>query len=141
MSVSPRPTARKLRREFDLPEDDVRALDTLGYEWETIVVGGVQWLLVRDWLVPMGLSSRFVTAAVRIVPGYPAAALDMIYVSPPLRRNDGVAIAAVSEFLLDGTTYQQWSRHYTAANPWRVGLDDVTSHLRAAEEWLRRACQ
>src|SRR4051812_46488219 len=120
MSVTPKTLATSLRREFDLPEDDRRALDAQGYEWEALVVGGVQWILIRDWPVPGGFSSRFVTAAVRIVPGYPAAALDMIYVSPPLKRNDGVAIAAVSEFLLDGATYQQWSRHYTAANPWRV---------------------
>jgi len=130
------PTAR---REFQLPEDDVTALDALDYFWETIVVGGVAWLLVHDWPVPAGFNAARVTAAIRLVAGYPAAALDMIYFHPPLRRQDGRAILAISELLLDGTTYQQWSRHYTPANPWRVGVDDVASHLRAAEEWLRRA--
>ena len=62
----------------------------------------------------------------RVVAGYPAAALDMIYLHPPLQRSDGQAIPAVSTCLLDGTTYQQWSRHYTPANPWRIGFDDVT---------------
>lgn len=130
-----------MRREFLLPEEDVGALDALGYTWETILADGVRWLLVHNWPVPKGLTAGRVTVAVRIVAGYPAAALDMIYLNPPLQRRDGCAIPNLSPLLLDGATYQQWSRHYTAANPWRIGLDDVTSHLRAAEEWLRRAAE
>ncbi len=127
------------RREFQLPEDDVAALDALGYWWETIVFAGVRWLLVHDWPAPAEFTATRVIAAIRIVPGYPAAALDMIYLHPPLQRRDGKPIAGLSDFLLDGRTYQQWSRHYTATNPWRVGEDDVCAHLRAAEEWLCRA--
>lgn len=129
------------RRQFQLPEEDVAALDSSGYHWETIVAAGVRWLLVHDWPVPPGLTATRVIAAVRVVTGYPAAALDMIYLNPPLQRRDGQTIPGLSNLLLDGSTYQQWSRHYTPANPWRIGLDDVSSHLRAAEEWLRRAAQ
>lgn len=127
------------RRQFALPEEDVEALDRTGCEWETILSGGARWLIVHGWPVPDGLSVPVVSAAVRIVEGYPAAALDMIYISPPLHRLDGRAIPALSDILLDGKTYQQWSRHYTAANPWRVGTDSVVTHLKAAEEWLKRA--
>jgi len=131
----------QLRRQFQPPEEDVAALDTSGCPWETIVAEGVRWLLVHEWPVPPGLTATRVTAAVRIVTGYPAAALDMIYLNPPLQRSDGQAILGLSTLLLDGGTFQQWSRHYTPANPWRIGVDDVSSHLRAAEEWLRRAAQ
>ncbi len=143
MTASPDrlPQAAALRREFLLPEDDVAGLNALGYRWETIIASGGSWLLVHDWPIPPGFTATHVTAAIRIVSGYPAAALDMIYLHPPIRRSDGRPIPAVSDCLLDGTTYQQWSRHYTPANPWRIGLDDVVSHLRAAEEWLRRAAQ
>ena len=142
MTASPnRQPPAEPRREFQLPEEDVAALDALGYRWETIVAAGVRWLLLYDWPVPAGLTASHVTVAVRVVTGYPAAALDMIYLHPPLQRRDGRTIAGLSTLLLDGKTFQQWSRHYTAANPWRIGVDDVTSHLRAAEEWLRRAVQ
>ena len=40
------------RRQFELPEDDVIALDALGYRWEAITAGPVRWLLVHDWPVP-----------------------------------------------------------------------------------------
>ena len=142
MTASPsRKPPAEARREFQLPEEDVAALDSTGYRWETIVASGVRWLLVHDWPVPTEFTAGRVTAAIRIVAGYPAAALDMIYLHPPLQRRDGVAIPGLSSLLLDGSTYQQWSRHYTAANPWRIGEDDVSSHLRAAEEWLRRAAR
>jgi hypothetical protein len=143
MTASPnsQPPTPVLRREFLLPEEDVAALDALGYRWETIQAGKAGWVLVHDWPVPAGFTATHVTAAIRIVAGYPAAALDMIYVHPSLDRLDGRPIPALSSFLLDGKTYQRWSRHYTKTNPWRIGLDDVTSHLRAVEEWLRRAVQ
>lgn len=127
------------RRQFQLPEDDVEALDAFALLWETIVVAGTQWLLVHGWSLPAGLSADRVTIAIRMVPGYPAAALDMVYVNPPLQRTDGRSIPALSSFMLDGVVYQQWSRHYTSANPWRVGTDSVATHLRAADEWFRRA--
>jgi hypothetical protein len=117
----------------------VEALDARGFRWETILEGKRQWLLIHAWPVPRGLSATTVTAAIRIVPGYPAAALDMIYVDPPLSRTDGQAIPALSAIMIDGRTFQQWSRHYSPQNQWRIGLDDISSHLSAAEEWMRKA--
>jgi hypothetical protein len=139
MTASPNRSRANARREFCLPEEDVAWLDSTGYCWETIVASGVRWLLVHDWPVPTGFTAGRVIVAIRIVAGYPAAALDMIYLNPPIQRRDGAAVPGLSDLLLDGATYQQWSRHYTAANSWRIGLDDVSSHLRAAEEWLRLA--
>jgi hypothetical protein len=34
--------------------------------------------------------------------------------------------------------YQQWSRHRTAQNPWRPGLDNVCTHLLQVNNWLER---
>jgi hypothetical protein len=138
VTASPSNPPVEQRRQFVLPDEDTVALNADGCSWETIVVSGARWLLVHDWPVPAGLTASHVTVAIRIVAGYPAAALDMIYVHPALQRRDGRAIPGLSTMLLDGKTFQQWSRHYTAANPWRIGLDDVASHLHAAEEWLRR---
>jgi hypothetical protein len=127
------------RREFLLPEEDVEFLNGLGMDWETIVDGGVQWLLVRAVSLPPGFNVSNATLAIRIVPGYPAAALDMIYVHPPLCRGDNIAIPALSPCSIGGVGYQQWSRHYTSMNPWRPNVDSIASHWHAAEEWLRKA--
>lgn len=129
------------RREFVLPEDDVEYLTGLGLPWDAVVEGGAQWLLVHGYALPLGFNVAAATLGIRIVPGYPAAALDMIYVSPPLSRLDNGAIGALSPCSICGAQFQQWSRHYTPANPWRPNLDSVGSHLRAAEEWFRKAAR
>jgi hypothetical protein len=129
----------KLRRQFDLPEEDVDFLDAQKWVWETAVLNGVQWLLVHDFKLPKGFTVKSATLGIRIVPGYPAAALDMVYVCPPLSRMDGGGIGALSLCSIDGRDFQQWSRHYAAAHPWRPDVDNVSSHLRAAEEWFQKA--
>jgi len=127
------------RRQFNLPAEDVEWLEALGLAWETVIEGSVQWLFVVGWKLPVGFTSSAVTLGVRVVPSYPAGALDMVYVHPPLARIDGRGIPAVSECAVDGRTYQQWSRHYTATNPWRPDIDSVATHLLAADEWIRKA--
>lgn len=130
-----------LRRQFVLPDDDVEFLNGLGLDWETIIDNGVQWLLLIGFSIPPGYNVTRATLAIRIVPGYPAAALDMIYVNPPLRRTDGAAVRALTPCSIAGIEYQQWSRHYTAANPWRPNTDCIATHLHAAEEWFRKGAQ
>jgi hypothetical protein len=130
-----------LRRQFVLPEDDVRFLDGRATPWEAAVLGGTQWLLIHGFTLPGGFSVPAVTVAIRIVAGYPAAALDMVYVSPPVARQDGKPIACLSITSLDGQQFQQWSRHYSPAHPWRADIDNIESHVRAAEEWFARAAQ
>ena len=127
-----------LRRDFALPEDDEAHLDARGLPWETISSRGNRWLLVHDFPAPPGYTHRTVTVAVQITPGYPTAALDMVYVHPALARQDGRAIGALTTMLLDGKGYQRWSRHRTNENPWRPGVDDVAAHLALVEEWLSR---
>jgi hypothetical protein len=142
-------TARKprVRRDFDLPEEDEQDLEARELEWETVVLteGGAQshWLFIRNFPLPPGYSSSYASAigaaiiGIR-VSGYPGAALDMVYIHPALRRTDGRAIPNVGDITLDGKPFQQWSRHYTPANPFRVGIDGLTTHLRLVEEWLLR---
>jgi len=49
----------------------------------------------------------------------------MFWVDPPIARQDGRPIGALSSQLIEGTTWQRWSRHRTAANPWRPGIDCI----------------
>jgi len=78
------------------------------------------------------------TAALKIPPSYPDDQIDMVYFSPALALTSGRGIAQLTALTFDGKQYQQWSRHRTAANPWRPGLDNVCTHLLQVDSWLER---
>ncbi|MGZ3858137.1 MAG: E2/UBC family protein [Flavisolibacter sp.] len=125
-----------MRRQFQLPEKDTSFLDAQGLEWETVLSSGMQWLLVHQFPVPTGYNTTTVTVAVKIETGYPRAQLDMAYFYPALQRQDGQVIGAISVQPIDGMNYQRWSRHRTAQNPWREGVDDISTHLSMVKYWF-----
>lgn len=127
-----------MRREFDLPEADRNHLDARETPWETIVERGVHWLLIHDFEIPPGYNQRRVTAALRIDGGYPSTQIDMVYFEPHLARSDGQKVNNLSNQQIDDRQFQGWSRHRTKANPWREGVDDVSTHLVLVRHWLKR---
>ena len=127
-----------MRRDFCLPEADKAFLNGRGLPWETFVDGSQRWLLVHDLPVPTGYNHPTVTAAIMIPPAYPDVGLDMVYFSPDLARLDGRAIPAIAAHNAMGRVWQRWSRHYSPENPWRVGEDDLSTHLILIEHWLKR---
>lgn len=136
---------RQLRRDFALPEEEVEFLEAPGRDWETIVVsdGGAPalWLLIYGVSVPPGLEARdtpgqalpSVTMAFRVT-GYPGAALDMVYVFPPLARASRTNIGGLTDFPLDGRVFQQWSRHYQ----YDPAAHELIGHFRLAQTWLEK---
>lgn len=130
------------RREFSLPPADVEYLDTQHAGWEAIKNGTVNWLIIGQFTVPSGYTVAATQVALRLEPSYPDTQLDMAYFHPALRRQDGKAIAATeSTENIDSKTFQRWSRHRTAENPWRPGVDDVSTHLAQVQHWLVREFQ
>jgi len=128
-----------MRRQFELPSFDTQYLETTGLEWETIVEGAGRWLLLHGRPLPNGYNVERAIVALQIPPGYPDAQIDMVYFSPALARKDNQAIGATqSAQALDGKSFQRWSRHRTAAAPWRPGEDDISSHLVLVDDWLER---
>jgi len=128
-----------MRREHDLCEDDVAALAERGLDWETVsVTGGGAWLLVHKYPVFPGYNHTHVTAALRLDSTYPDTQIDMVYVDPPLARNDGKHIAQLTMADVAGKQFQQWSRHRTPANPWRPGVDGLRTQLMLVDEWFER---
>lgn len=127
-----------MRRQFLLPEADVDYLNASGLSWETIIEGSWRWLLLHDYPIPHGYTVTSATVAVSISAGYPDAQLDMAYFYPPLARQDGRAIGALSSQAIGGKSFQRWSRHRTGANPWRLGVDDLSAHLTLVQHWLER---
>jgi len=128
----------KLRRDFKLPEEDADCLDALCFKWETVADGATKWLIIHDYPIPSGYNHRTADLALRIPPSYPDDQIDMVYFSPALALASGKAIRQLSTLTIDSKSYQQWSRHRTAANPWRPGLDNVGTHLLQIDDWLRR---
>lgn len=127
-----------MRRQFDLSEGDEEGLRSRGLAYEAVVEGGARWLLIPDFPIPEGYDHRKATAALRIPPSYPEDQIDMVYFHPPLALAGGREVRALTLTTIDGKPYQQWSRHRTGANPWRPGLDDVSTHLLQVETWLAR---
>lgn len=124
------------RREFHLLEEDESYLSTLGLTWEAAKLRGENWIIIHNYPVPEGYNVSEASIAIRMVGGYPTAGLDMVYFQPALQRVDRQPIGALTPFPLDARQYQQWSRHRTRVNPWRSGVDNLSTHLALADFWL-----
>lgn len=126
------------RRQFALPAEDQDWLDQSGLLYELVAEGGCPRVVVYGWPLPPGYNVAKADVNVRLDPGYPDVQIDMAYFSPALVRTDGRAIGAVSPDTFDGKVWQRWSRHRTATNPWRPGLDCLATHFVLVDEWLAR---
>lgn len=127
-----------MRRQFELLPEDEQFLDEYGLPWETIVDGS-QWVLIHDFPLPEGYNHRTVTVAIRLETGYPASGLDMVYFYPAVSRKDNRPVRQTENRQpLDGKSFQRWSRHRTAANPWIAGQDNLGTHVILIEDWLER---
>lgn len=125
-----------LRKEFDLLEEDEAYLSSLGLPWETAKLSNQNWVLIHNYPLPEGYNVPTASMAIRMIAGYPTAQLDMVYFYPSLIRADGLPIGALTNYSLDGKTYQQWSRHRTSVNPWRSDIDNLGTHIPLADFWL-----
>jgi len=126
------------RRDFNLLARDESFLDEYRLPWETISDGS-QWVLIHEFPTHEGYNHSHVTTAIRMETGYPNAELNMVYFFPALARKDGKPIGKTEAIqAIDGRTYQRWSRHRTAQNPWRAGIDGLDTHVFLVEDWLAR---
>ena len=128
-----------MRRVFHLPQNEVEYLNRIGLSWETVTSQGKNWLLVHGFPLPEGYRHQEASVALFIPPNYPVAQIDMCFFSPAIVRCDGQKIVATqASSVIDGQSWQRWSRHRTAQNPWRPGEDNIGTHLRLVEHWLER---
>ncbi len=127
--------------DFILPEDDVDYLEETYSSWKTVLEGAHRWIVIDSYPVPKGYNVSFVNLALRIDAGYPNSQIDMVYFYPLLNRVDGKPIGALVNQSLMNLNFQRWSRHRTAQNPWRPGLDNIQTHLLLVDYWLQREFQ
>jgi hypothetical protein len=128
-----------LRRDFKLAAEDTEYLDSLKLPWETIrEPNGTLLLMIDGWAIPAGYNIPVAKLALVIPTGYPDTQIDMAYFSPALARRDGKQINNLTPVLWQAGAFQQWSRHRTSTNPWRSGIDDISTHLSLIDDFLRR---
>ena len=127
-----------MRRQFQLPEQDIIFLEGLELPWETINDRNMQWVIIHDYPVPSGYNVNNVSAAIKIETGYPRTPLDMAYFHPSLQRLDHKTIKATTSQVIDGKQFQRWSRHRTSQNPWREGIDDLSTHVSLINFWFEQ---
>ncbi|MDW7663051.1 MAG: E2/UBC family protein [Bacillota bacterium] len=126
-------------QSFSLPEEDEDYLNTTSFSYTTIKENNFRWLIITNFPIPHGYNTQIASLAISIPSSYPTTQIDMAYFHPALKRNDQKSIGATQcTQTIDGKLYQRWSRHRTSCNPWRPGLDDISSHISLVEEWLKR---
>jgi hypothetical protein len=121
---------------FSLPAEDIEFLDNNSFPWEAIIEQS-NWLIIKDHPVPEGYNVSSVYIALLIPPAYPAAEIDMAYFYPTLQKKSGRPIGAISQQSIDGKIFQRWSRHRQPGE-WRPGLDNISTHLLAVNNWLEQ---
>lgn len=126
-----------MRRQFQLSEEDEAGLTGRSPNWEAIIENKTKWVIIPDYAIPEGYNHRSASAALRILPSYPDDQIDMVYFSPALALNSGRAIRQLTLCQIDGTQYQQWSRHRQPGE-WRPGIDNICTHMLQVDDWLQK---
>lgn len=102
--------------------------------------GNQRYLVVPNFPAPPHWQHSKVTLLAQIPNGYPAAWMDMFWVDPPLRLQDGrePEAAQVYEHHL-GKQWQRFSWHYTdAQKAWRPGHSCLNTHLQFCADRLQQ---
>jgi hypothetical protein len=109
-----------------LPEPDMEYLLQKGYTYELISQGSSIHLIVRNFPFSERFKPRQADLLIVLPAAYPNAKLDMFWVFPEVKYNDGSAAPATNhqqEF--HGRVWQRWSRH----GEWRGGIDNLRSFI------------
>lgn len=127
------------RRQFDLLAEDVEFLETLGLQWESVADDNkTRRVVIHGYPVPVGYNVDKVSVFVYLPPNYPDVQIDMAYFLPKLSRKDGKSIGALSDTAADGQTWQRWSRHRKTGSQWRIGEDNLGTHMVLVNSWLEQ---
>ena len=131
--------AATTRRQYELLAEDLEFLESLGLQWESVLdEANTRRVVIHGLPVPSGYNVDKVSVFVYLPPNYPDVQIDMAYFLPKLSRNDGKLINALSETAADGQTWQRWSRHRKTSSQWRIGEDNLCTHMALVSSWLEQ---
>jgi hypothetical protein len=123
------------KRDFAVLEVDEAYLNSLGYRWESVKDGTCRWLLIHNYPVPAGYTSRMVVLALLIPETYPGAQIDMFYTHPPLKLASGRPIDRTQPTAkIFGVEFNGWSRH----RQWNPAVDNVVTQLALVESAIAK---
>jgi hypothetical protein len=123
------------KRDFALLDVDEAYLNSLGYHWETVTEGAARWLLINNYQIPVGYTSRSVVLALLVPLTYPTAQIDMFYTYPALKLASGRPIAATQPTAnIRKLGFGGWSRH----RAWNPAVDNVITQLALVESAIAR---
>lgn len=127
------------RQEFSILEGDMHFLSERNLSWDTLVDNGRRWFVLRSYRLPEGYNQLDVDIAIEVPTGYPTAQLDMFYCLPHLQRTDGQTIPTTEvRQQIEAKSFQRWSRHRGATNPWNPQYDSLVTQIVLAEESIQR---
>ncbi|MDE0119102.1 MAG: multiubiquitin domain-containing protein [Bdellovibrionales bacterium] len=118
---------------FLLPNEDTEYLKVNFPKWKRLIEGSKKGLVILNYRLPEGYIPRKADLMIMIPDDYPTANIDMFYFSPDIRREDGVAIEALSSETHFGRNWQRWSRHYN----WQAGFDNIVRHISYVHNQLK----
>lgn len=130
-------SSKGARRDFSLLETDVAFLTASGFEWQTII-DGHRWLIVDNYLLPPGYNVSTCRLAVGMPSDYPTAQLDMFFCDPALTANGAAPPNTEVRQVINGVSFQRWSRHRGAGSAWLPGVDNLASHFALIEQAIGR---
>lgn len=121
-----------------LPANDEEYLNALGLRWEVKAEASVHWLVIHDYPIPSGYNHTLSDVSLRLMPSYPDSQIDMVYFANHLTLTSNRIISRLTPANHLNRNWQQWSRHRTSQNPWRMGIDCVETHMAQVQHWLER---
>lgn len=126
-------------RAFDLLDADEEHLNRLGFRWETIIEADQRrWLLIHNYPVPDGFTTKLTLLALEIPPTYPHAALYGFYAFPPLGlASDGAIPNTQLRGTIRGQEFHGWSRNRGAVE-WNPIRDNVAIQLTLVDEAMAK---
>lgn len=132
-----------LRREFQLPEEDILYLDGLGLEWEAIQDGNARGVVLRGFQMPQPFQPERLNLKINLPQDYTSgAALDMFFTDVMASRSDGKGIECLTESnQFDNSKWWQWSRHYPKNTKWRPGVNTLATHISYVQHILMEEAQ
>jgi len=126
------------RCEFGILAEDEAYLNQAGLKWETVIVDGRRWLLIRGYPLPAGYTVTTSDIALELPPTYPQAQIYGFYAYPPLALANGREIDRTQlRGTIDGKEFHGWSR-YRPGQVWDPDSDNVATHLALVDGSLAK---
>jgi hypothetical protein len=117
----------------DIAENDVgfKQFETHGQP------DGWIFLVVRDYPLPDGFTTKSATLLIKLPPMFPDAAPDMFWLNPHIKTASGTAPQGVSDESILGINWQRFSWHLTEG-AWRPGISTLRDYMRCVRARLEK---